>query len=211
MYYINQYDRNLDRRTRLFWKWSAPFISYVSGLVELTEFTAKNKDEDGTVVLSPKAEGNYITAIQLQQHSGIVIHPAYIIGISGSIQLRTQWVWSLHSWLIGQHRYIIFYGTGKLYLEGRGGIYVMETSPAKTSVESQLLIGFDSQLAYSTIRTETFWPYFRNKISLIDNQFSGKGVFLRQAVAPVKKIAPLERNFQFISNLVSIIGKFFGF
>jgi uncharacterized protein (AIM24 family) len=211
MDYMNQYDRNLARRTRLFWKWSAPFISYVSGLVELTEFTAKNKDEDGTVVLSPKAEGNYITAIQLQQHSGVVIHPAYIIGISGSIQLRTQWVWSLHSWLIGQHRYIIFYGTGKLYLEGRGGIYVMETSPAKTSVESQLLIGFDSQLAYSTIRTETFWPYFRNKISLIDNQFSGKGVFLRQAVAPVKKIAPLERNFQFISNLVSIIGKFFGF
>ena len=211
MDYMNQYDRNLARRTRLFWKWSAPFISYVSGLVELTEFTIKNTDEDGTVVLSPKVEGNYITAIQLQQHSGIVIHPAYIVGISGNIQLRTQWSWSLHSWLTGQHRYIIFYGTGQLYLEGRGGIYAMETSPAKTSVESRLLVGFDSQLAYSTIRTETFWPYFRNKISLIDSQFSGKGIFLRQAIAPVKKLTPLERNFQFIGNLVSMIGKFFGF
>ncbi|MCY7333141.1 MAG: AIM24 family protein [Pseudanabaena sp. CAN_BIN31] len=211
MDYMNQYDRNLTRRTRLFWKWSAPFISYASGLVELTEFTIKSEDEDGTVVLSPKVEDNYITAIQLQQHSGFVIHPAYIVGISGNIQLRTQWVWSLHSWLIGQHRYIIFYGTGKLYLEGKGGIYVMETSPAKTSLESQLLVGFDSQLAYSTIRTETFWPYFRNKISLTDSQFSGKGVFLRQAIAPIKKLTPLERNFQFIGNLTSIVGKFFGF
>jgi uncharacterized protein (AIM24 family) len=211
MDYMNQYDRNLTRRTRLFWKWSAPFISYVSGLVELTEFTTKNKDEDGTVVLSPKVEGNYITEIKLQEHAGIVIHPSYIVGISGNIQLKTQWVWSLHSWLTGQHRYIIFYETGKLYLEGRGGIYVMQTSPAKTSIESQVLVGFDSQLAYSTIRTETFWPYFRNKISLIDNQFSGKGVFFRQAVAPLKNLTPLERNFQFISNIVSMIGKFFGF
>jgi uncharacterized protein (AIM24 family) len=207
----SQYDCNLAKRTRLFWKWSAPFISYVSGLFELTEFTAKSTVEDGTVVLSPKKASNYITEIELQHHHGIVIHPTYIVGISGDIQVRTQWVWSFHSWLTGQHRYIIFYGTGKLYLEGSGGIYVMEASPAKTSVESHFLIGFDSQLDYSTIRTETFWPYFRNRVSLIDNQFSGKGVFLRQAVATVKVLTPMEKNFQFISNLTSIVGKFFGF
>jgi uncharacterized protein (AIM24 family) len=211
MDYMNQYDRNLTKRTRLFWRWSAPFISYASGLFELTEFTTKSTVENGTVVLSPKKASNYITEIELQQHHGLVIHPTYIVGISGNIQVKTQWVWSFHSWLTGQHRYIIFYGTGKLYLEGSGGIYVMESSPAKTSVESHLLIGFDSRLGYSTIRTETFWPYFRNKVSLIDNQFSGKGVFLRQAVATVKVLTPMEKNFQFISNLTSIVGKFFGF
>ena len=208
---MNQYDRNLTKRTRLLWKWSAPFISYASGLVELTEFTTKSKVEDGMVVLSPKMASNYITEIQLQQHPGLVMHPACITGISGDIQLKTQWIWSFHSWLTGQHRYIIFHGTGKLYLEGSGGIYVMETSPAKTSVESHLLIGFDSRLGYSTIRTETFWPYFRNKVALMDNQFSGRGVFLRQAVANVKVLTPLEKNLQFISNFTSIIGKFFGF
>ena len=211
MDYMNQYDRNLTKRTRLFWRWSAPFISYASGLFELTEFTTKSTVDNGTVVLSPKKASNYITEIELQQHHGLVIHPAYIVGISGNIQVKTQWVWSFHSWLTGQHRYIIFYGTGKLYLEGSGGVYVMESSPAKTSVESHLLIGFDSRLGYSTIRTETFWPYFRNKVSLIDNQFSGKGVFLRQAVATVKVLTPMEKNFQFISNLTSIVGKFFGF
>jgi hypothetical protein len=211
MDYMNQYDRNLTKRTRLFWKWSAPFISYVSGLFELTEFTAKSIVEDGTVVLSPKKASNYITEIQLQQHPGLVVRPACIVGISGDIQLKTQWVWSFHSWLTGRHRYIIFYKTGKLYLEGSGGIYGMEVSPAKTSVESHLLMGFDSRLGYSTIRTETFWPYFRSKVSLIDNQFSGKGIFLRQAVVPVKELTPLERNFPFISNLTSMIGKFFGF
>ncbi|PZU99275.1 MAG: hypothetical protein DCE90_01810 [Pseudanabaena sp.] len=208
---MNQYDRNLTKRTRLFWRWSAPFISYASGLVELTEFTTKSTVEGGTVVLSPKKASDYITEVQLQQHPGIVMRPAFITGISGDIQLKTRWIWSFHSWLTGQHRYIIFYGTGKLYLEGNGGIYAMEVSPAKTSVESHLLIGFDSRLGYSTIRTETFWPYFRNKVSLIDNQLSGKGVFLRQAVAPTKKLTPLEKNFQFISNFTSIVGKFFGF
>lgn len=71
----SQYDCNLAKRTRLFWKWSAPFISYVSGLFELTEFTAKSTVEDGTVVLSPKKASNYITEIELQQHHGLVIHP----------------------------------------------------------------------------------------------------------------------------------------
>lgn len=208
---MNQYDRNLMKRTRLFWKWSAPFISYASGLVELTEFTTKSTVEDGMVVLSPKIASNYITEIQLQQHPGLVMHPACITGISGDIQLKTRWIWSFHSWMTGQHRYIIFHGTGKLYLEGNGGIYVMEVSSANTSVESHLLIGFDSRLGFSTIRTETFWPYFRNKVSLIDNQLSGKGVFLRQAVAPKKELTPLEKNFQFISNFTSIVGKFFGF
>ncbi|MBD2318830.1 AIM24 family protein [Phormidium tenue] len=154
---------------------------------------------------------NYITRIELQNHPGLIIRPAFIVGISGDIQVRTQWVWSFHSWMTGQHRYIIFYGTGNLYLEGNGGIYVREVSTEKTSVESHLLIGFDSRLGYSTICTETFWPYFRNKVSLIDNQFSGKGVFLRQAVAPLKELTPLEKNFQFISNFTSIVGKFFGF
>lgn len=208
---MNQYDRNLNKRTRLFWKWSAPFISYASGLVELTEFTTKSEVEDGTVVLSPQKASNYITEVHLQQHPGLVMHPACITGISGDIQLKTRWIWSFHSWLTGQHRYIIFYGTGKLYLEGSGGIFVMETSPAKTSVESQLLVGFDSRLGYSTVRTETFWPYFRNKVALIDNQFSGRGVFLRQAVATAKVLTPLERNFQFLGNLTGVIGKFFGF
>ncbi len=211
MDYMNQYDRNLIKRTRLFWRWSAPFISYAAGLFELTEFTTRNTVDDGNVVLSPKTVSNYITEIELQQHHGLVIRPACIVGISGDMQVRTQWVWSFHSWLTGQHRYIIFYGTGKLYLEGSGGIYVMKSSPAKTSIESHLLIGFDSRLGYSTIRTETFWPYFRNKVSLIDNQFSGQGVFLRQAVASAKALTPVERNFQFVGNLTSIVGKFFGF
>ena len=211
MSYKSQCDGNLTKRTRLFWKWSAPFISYISGLFELTEFTNKSTVEDGNVVLYPKKAGDYITKIELQNHPGLIIRPAFIVGISGDIQVKTQWVWSFHSWVTGQHRYIIFYGTGNLYLEGNGGIYVTEVSPERTSVESHLLIGFDSRLGYSTICTETFWPYFRNKVSLIDNQFSGKGVFLSHTIDPKKELTPLEKNFQFISNFTSIVGKFFGF
>jgi hypothetical protein len=56
-----------------------------------------------------------------------------------------------------------------------------------------------------------FGHIFVIKYHYIDNQFSGKGVFLRQAVAPLKELTPLEKNFQFISNFTSIVGKFFGF
>jgi uncharacterized protein (AIM24 family) len=204
-------DDSLTTRTRLFWKWSAPFISYASGLFALTEFSSKSPVEDGTVVLSSKKDSSYIIEIELHNHHGLVIHPAYIVGISGNIQVKTQWVWSFHSWLGGQHRYIIFYGTGKLYLEGNEEIYVKEPSITGTRVKSNLLIGFDSQLLYSTKRTRPFCSYFWDKVPLIDVRFSGKGVFLTQKKATVKVLTPIEKNFQFISNLPSIVGKFFGF
>lgn len=213
MNYVNvdQEDDSLSTRTRLFWKLSAPFISYASGLFALTEFYSKSPVEDGTVAISSGKDSSYIAEIELHNHHGLVIHPAYIVGISGNIQVRTQWVWSFHSWLSGQHRYIIFYGTGKLYLEGNEGIYIKEPSITGTRVRSNLLIGFDSQLLYSTKRTRPFCSYFRNKTPLISNQFSGEGVFLRQKKTTVKLLTPIEKNFQFISNLPSIVGKFFGF
>jgi len=208
---ISQEDDNLATRTRLFWKWSAPFISYASGLFALTEFSSKSTLEDGTVVLSSEKDNHYTIEIELRNNHGLVIHPAYIVGISGDIQVKTQWVWSFHSWLTGQHRYIIFYGTGKLYLEGNEGIDIREPSISDTKVKSNLLIGFDSRLRYSTKRTGTFCSYFRNEIPLIKNRFSGEGVFLKQKKTTVKVLTPMEKNFQFVSNLTSIVGKFFGF
>lgn len=206
---------NITKRVRLFWKWSAPFISYISGLFKLTEFTNKSTVEDGNVVLYPKKASSYITKIELQNHPGLIIRPAFIVGISGDIQVKTQWVWSFHSWVTGQHRYIIFYGTGNLYLEGNGEICTTEVSPEKITLKSHLLIGFDSRLGYSNICSEVrwkdIWVYFCNEVSLIDNQFSGKGVILSHTVDPVKELTPLEKNFQFISNFTSIVGKFFGF
>lgn len=208
-YYSSHTDCSLT--TQIFWKWSAPFTSYSSGLFKLIKFTPKRTVEDGTVVLFAKKDNNYIMEIELQHHPGLVIHPAYIVGISGDIQVKTQWVWSFHSWLTGQHRYVIFYGIGKLYLKGNGGISIEEPSPENISVKSYVLIGFDSRLSCSTICTEPFGQYFWDEVPLIDNQFSGKGIFLTRKEATLKVLTPIEKNFQFISNLPSIVGKFFGF
>jgi|GEM_PF-2737089 len=210
-YASHEDDDSLITRTRLFWKWSAPFISYASGLFALTEFSSKSPVEDRTVVLSSKKDSSYIVEIELRNHHGLVIYPAYIVGISGNIQVKTQWVWSFHSWLAGQHRYIIFYGTGKLYLKGNEGLYIKEPSITGTRVKSNLLIGFDSQLLYSTKRTRPFCSYFWDEVPLIDDRFSGKGVFLTQTKATVKVLTTIEKSFQFISNFPSIVGKFFGF
>ena len=89
--------------------------------------------------------------------------------------------------MTGQLRYIIFYGTGCIYVEGDGGVNAVEMQPEQfTRVEQPLVMGFDSKLVYSTARTETFWPYFKNRTLLVDDQFSGEGFFFRQVYATKK-------------------------
>ena len=88
----------------------------------------------------------------------------------------------------------------------------MQMQPEQfTRVEQPLVMGFDTQLAYSTARTETFWPYFKNRTLLVDDQFSGEGFFLRQVYATQKEKTAIEKNFQFLMSFVQAIGKFFGF
>ena len=213
MHYISQHDGNLKKRNRFFWKWRAPFISYAAGLFELTQFSVKTASEEGRVVLSSGTQGTYLTEIDLKEHPGFVVHPMQIVGISGNLNVKTKWeLTRLHSWLTGQFRYIIFYGTGKLYLEGHGGIEAAEPHSSSTKVEEHLVVGFDTRLAYATSRTETFWPYFRNKALLIDDRFSGSGIFLRHVQGNTsQKQTELEKKFNFLANMLSLIGKFFGF
>ena len=73
------------------------------------------------------------------------------------------------------------------------------------------MIGYDSRSVFRTVRTETFWPYFRNKTSLFDYSFGGPGLtLLETAKAPGAKASdnPLKRTFDAILN---VIGKFLGF
>ena len=138
----------------------------------------KGDDERGTVAIAPKI-GRYVTELRLTDHPGVVIHPHYIVGISGNVNVKAKWVLRyIHSWLTGQHRYIIFYGTGKIYLAANGKIAAAEAhQTAGTSIQNDTVVGFDTRLSYSTIRTEPFGPYLRNNAPLITEQFGGGKLF----------------------------------
>ena len=205
---------NLQSRTRMFWKWRAPFISYVAGLFELTEFSVKEVGEEGIAHISSGNAGTYISEMRLNHHPGVILHPKHIVGVSGDIRLRTRWSFlNLHSWLSGQHRFIIFHGTGRIFVEGQEGVVAMSPRKNRTRLEEPLLMGFDSGLEYAISRTETFWPYFQGRTRLFDLEFQGEGMFFRQ-IAPDSATRPktvAEKIFSGVTGSFQVIGKFFGF
>lgn len=206
--HIKQYDTHLGKRTRLFWRWSAPLLSYGAGLFQLSEVFVKGRDGEGTVVLGSEQPDRYIVALTLVNHPGVVIHPRYIVGISGNINPKAKWiVRNLHCWLTGQLRYYSFFGTGCVYVEAPGGIKASGASPT-VGVEERLVVGFDSRLAYSTRRTETFWPYLIGKVPLIDDQFEGRWIFLTRVASTTEPKNAAIRNLELF---LSAVGKFFGF
>ena len=210
---VKQHDKqHIAKKMRLVWKWSAPFISYAAGLWELTEITAKAEGNSGEVLLISDTPGMRIVELTLENHPGFVVSSRYVVGISGGIDVKTQWcIHRLHSWLTGQFRYVIFTGSGRLYLQGHDGIDAMPARHDPIGIEKHLVIGFDARLAFSTSRTETFWPYLRGVTPLIEDQFAGDGYFLRQVSGHAEAVGFAEKRLEFLMSFISAIGKFFGF
>lgn len=208
MGYIQQRGSNLKLTTRFLYSWSHPLISYAAGLHQMTKISASEKSDETIFIASGDPE-TYISEFVLENHPGIVIHPRYIVGISEGIVLKSKWyLKNIHCWLTGQLRYIIFYGSGKIYLEGRGGLDTFSPNPGPSKVEQSLVVGFETKLSYATTRTETFWPYYRNKSQLVDDLFYGNGILIRQISTSKFSENFLQQKIEFILNS---IGKLLGF
>lgn len=201
------------RRTKALWDWHAVIISYVAGLRELTCFTVDDEGVVTTVTLGAGDDPNrHLFRLDLEDHPGFVLRPDRVVAISGNLQVRTKWNFSnLNTWVSGSFRKILFHGTGTLYIWGYGGVTAIDCGKGSRNVEEDFVIGYDSRSAFRTVRTETFWPYFRNKASLFDYAFGGPGLTLTEtAIAPGSKASsnPLKRTLDAIFNA---IGKLLGF
>lgn len=209
MGWVQGFPEAVRKRTRLLWKWKAPLISSVSGLVEMTEWTVMRQSQDANLVLCSGVDPDlFITRIDLQDHPGICLHPGCIVAITDSIDVITHWrLGSLHSWLFGQLRHIVFKGTGSVFVCGHGGVYSLNQD---FRIEEDFILGFEQQMEFATIRTETFWEYYRGKTSLFDYRFSGDGnVICRKARGVAEDPSnPITRAIQMI---LQGIGKFLGF
>ncbi len=211
MAWLQQYDPSLAKRTRFLFDWRSPFTSYAAGLHEMTEVTARPGESGGTAHLTAAADPNaYLIALELDRHPGLVLHPGAVVAVRGDIRMHARWrLGSLHAWIAGRLRHILFSGSGTLYVTGHAGVDLVQNS-RPVVVEEALILGYDSRSRFAAVRTETFWPFFRDHTSLFDYRFDGQQPFLRQtAAAPDSRAAgnPFRRVLQtFLNALGNLLG-----
>jgi uncharacterized protein (AIM24 family) len=212
MDWVQQYSPGLSKRTRFLFEWRSPFTSYAAGLAEMTELAAANPTGSGTALLTSGHDPNaYLIALELNDHPGIVLRPGAVVGVKGRIHLRPRWhLASLHHWIAGRVRHILFCGTGTLYVSGCGGVELAAVG-APTVIEEALVVGYDSRTAFATVRTETFWPYFRNKTSLFDYRFDGGYAAIRQAAAPPSARGHANPFVRTVDAIFNALGRLLGF
>ena len=212
MEWVQQYPPTTSKRTRFLWKWKAPLISFVSGLVEMTEWSTTNMDGTDHVVLASGIDPDrFIMRIDMTAHPGISLRPGCVIAVTDSVDVTTQWrLWSLHSWISGRLRHVIFRGTGAIFISGYGG--VRPVAPGDNyRIEEALVLGFERQVAFGTARTETFWPYYRNKTSLFDYRFTGDRHVFTQHALPASLRASGNPFMQAVNAVLNGVGKLIGF
>ncbi|MBL9126635.1 MAG: hypothetical protein JNL97_03255 [Verrucomicrobiales bacterium] len=212
MDWLQQYGPGLEKRTRFLLDARYPFVSYASGLREMTEVRCKPDHAADRVLLTSAEDPNaYLVAIELEDHPGVVLKPGVVVAVQGPITLRSRWCFgSVHAWISGRLRHILFAGTGTLYLSGHGGIE-WHASEAPVVVEEALVLGYDGRTPFATARTETFWPYFRERTSLFDYRFPGGHGFVRQSSAPSevrRRANPFVRT---VDAILNTTGKLLGF
>jgi uncharacterized protein (AIM24 family) len=213
MDWVQQYSPGLSKRTRFLFEWRSPFTSYAAGLAEMTELTAGGAGvPPGTVLLNAADDPNaYLLALELDDHPGVVLKPGAVVAVCGPIHLRPRWhLRSLHHWIAGRVRHILFVGTGTVYVTGTGGVALCGGS-APVIVEEALVLGYDSRTAFATVRTETFWPYFRDKTSLFDYRFEGGHGAIRQTALAANARRNANPFVRTVDAVLNGVGKLLGF
>jgi uncharacterized protein (AIM24 family) len=200
------------RSTKFLWDWRAPTISYVAGLKELTSFTLETSGPAPISIGALNEPNMHVLRLELAEHPGFILKPNHVVAISGHLRVRTKWsfFFNLHAWVCGSFRKILFEGTGSLYICGFGGFTIIDATVRRQNVEEDLVIGYDSRSLFRTTRTETFWPYFRDRTSLYDYAFEGPSLTLCEAKKPPGHASanPVKRT---LDTILNVVGKLLGF
>ena len=194
-------------------KWArfplSPLVTSAGNLFGLTRVRAESAARPATVVLSSGDPDVYFTVLEMRDHPGFVLHPRHIVGLSRGIGVRTQWqIWRWHALLTGQVRFILFHGTGSVVLQGTGGVLADSGAENPSKIEESAVAGFDSRASYTTTRTEQSLAYVFGGVPLMDDQFAGPFLFLREVSPGVRAGNLIHRMF---GAVWSAIGKFLGF
>lgn len=157
-----------------------PLSSFATGLWFLTRLSGENQVTTVSAVRDPLAE---VAMLTLPEHASCVLQPralaAVVVPVDRPLQITSHWrLLSLNAWLTLQLRYLVFHGPARLILKGSRGVRVEKAEQGRVFGQDSL-IGFSADLAYSVKRTETFWPYFLGRETLLkDKVEAGKGFLI---------------------------------
>jgi hypothetical protein len=157
-----------------------PISSIAAGLTFLTRIAGEGELTTVSAISDPFAE---VTIIALPERSACVLQPRALAGVAHPIgrKLRITSHWrllSLNAWLTMQLRYLVFHGPARLIVKGGRGVRVERAMHGRILGQDQL-VGFSADLNYSVTRTETFWPYFLGRESLLkDRVEAGDGMLI---------------------------------
>lgn len=157
-----------DKDTLWFLNWRAPLTSLASGLVFLTRIRGEGQVTTLASIRNPFAE---VTTLTLNEGNACALAPRSLAGIVQPIRrplrVTTHWrLGSLNAWLTMQLRHVVFHGPAQLIVKGSRGVRVDRAVGGRVFEQDQL-VGFSAYLQYSIARTETFWPYFLGRVSLL--------------------------------------------
>ena len=183
------------KRTRWLLDWSRPITSWLSGMRFMTAIQGAGEEALVSAVKDPLAE---LAILDVPEGAAVIARPSALAGlvqrVGEPVRIRSHMRFSLPALLTFQFRYLAFQGPARLIVKGGRGVRIENARRGRIVGQGQL-IGFSTDLSYSVIRTETFWPYFFGRESLLkDCVEEGVGVLLIEE-APQAGRSGLRRGF----------------
>jgi hypothetical protein len=204
--YVQSSPASAQSRTKWLLDWSCPWTSLISGMYGLTAMRIKGGEP---VVVSasddPLAE---LALICLPSGSSMVFQPRGMAGVlyntATPLKITRHWrLGSMHAWLTLQLRYLVFHGPATLIVHGSRGVRVEPAGRGRLISQASTL-GFSANVAYSTIRCETFFPFYQGKTALLQDRFEGESGYYVYDETPRggKKSNFVERGLEGFSDAV---------
>lgn len=169
------------KRTKWLLDWRYPLTSLASGMFALTRI--RPLGEETYVVSSTQDPFSELGLVVIPDGSAVVLQPRSLAGIvqrrDRPTRITRHWRLSnLSAWLTLQLRYLVFHGPTTLIVKGCRGIQI-ERAGGGRSINQAATIGYTANLAYATLRCETFAAYLMGKQALFNDSFAGdRGYFL---------------------------------
>lgn len=164
-------------RKRTYWllDWSHPWTSLVSGMFALTSI--QTSDAEPVVLSASEDASSELALITLPEGAAMVFQPRCLVGVivddAHPLSIRSHWrLGTLHAWLTLQLRYLVFDGPATLVVRGSRGVRV-EAAGRGRLISQEATLGFSANLDYSTVRSDTFFPYYMGHVALLQDRFTG--------------------------------------
>jgi len=185
------------KRTRWLLDPAHPVTSLTSGMRFLTAVAGAGERVTVSAVKDPFAE---LAILTLPAGTAAVVRPSALAALvqaeGAPTRITAHWrLFSLPALLTLQWRYLAFHGPVRLVLKGGRGVRIEPAERGRILGQGQV-IGFSADCTYSVIRTETFWPYFLGRESLLKDRIAeGRGVVLLEE-APLAGRSGIRRGLE---------------